>query len=78
MGVSFVDGSVLFWVAVMCAWSVHCYVIAVSSKKEARALVRKEERRVRVARMMRTHDLRQLPSCIVIHVDPVTLVPLEP
>ena len=77
-GLSFVDGSSLFWVAILCTWSVHSYVIAVSSRKEARAMVRKEERRVRVARMLRSRDLRQLPSCIVIHVDPVTLEPLAP
>lgn len=74
---NFTDTVILILVAMMCAWSGHSYMIAVSSTKEARAMARKSERRVRVERMLETHDWRALPSCIVIHIDPVSLEPIE-
>lgn len=71
-----IDVTVLILVAMMCTWSVHSYVIAVSRVREAKAIARKRERRVRLARMWRTRDLSMLWSCIVIHVDPITYEPI--
>lgn len=70
------DAIVLFLVGIMCAWSVHSYLIAVSRRREARAIVRSRERRVRLSRMLEARDPSMLMSCIVIRVDPRTLEPI--
>ena len=72
-----VDFCILALVAALCTWSVHSYIIAVSSKKEARAMARKRERRVRLALLWQTREWQRIGSCLIIHIDPVTLTPLE-
>jgi hypothetical protein len=72
-----IDCVILILVAIMCTWSVHSYIIAVSRKREARAMARKRERRIRLAQLWQTRDWRRIGSCLVIHIDPVTLMPVQ-
>lgn len=71
-----IDCIVLILVGVMCTWSVHSYLLAVSRKREARAMARKLERRVRLRHLRQTRDWSTLPSCLVVRIDPKTLAPL--